>query len=71
VEIGWNLWGTLPHFLPQQNQAAEIADDGYSRETRSRRFDHAPLTLSVAREEGLGLLQRIGAVTKGQIAPGG
>ena len=18
VEIGWNLWGTLPHFLPQQ-----------------------------------------------------
>jgi|GEM_PF-4167731 len=19
VEIGWNLWGTLPHFLPQRS----------------------------------------------------
>lgn len=24
VEIGWNLWGFLPHFLPQQNGSAKI-----------------------------------------------
>jgi hypothetical protein len=25
VEIGWNLWGTLPHFLPQQIALERIA----------------------------------------------
>jgi len=25
VEIGWNLWGMLPHLLPQRNEAADAA----------------------------------------------
>jgi hypothetical protein len=26
VEIGWNLWGTLPHFLPQQSNRRNLAN---------------------------------------------
>jgi hypothetical protein len=31
IEIGWNLWGLLPHLLPQQNQAADDCPDAALR----------------------------------------
>jgi hypothetical protein len=30
-ETGWNLWGTLPHFLLQQNQAADDCPEAARR----------------------------------------
>jgi hypothetical protein len=37
IEIGWDLWGFLPHFLPQRD--CLLAVPGYGSQTRPEQRD--------------------------------